>query len=303
MKDRAPGWVITSLLLTALYLLRNGLAAGGRIFLQTHFSFLLFGLISIIAGLSVVLVIRGRRVIRFSGLSGSVVLAPARVGFPYGRWSPLGALGLNPGYPGFGSRLGDTSRHLPFIRRVLDVFVSAIALVLAFPLLAVIGLCVRLGSHGPVLFFQERVGKDGKPFMMCKFRSMHRFAEPEGPALAVDGDARITRVGRILRKSRLDELPQLWNVLIGDMTLVGPRPERQFYIDRITDHAPNYARLLQLKPGLTSLGIVRFGYASSVDEMIDRQRHDQYYFENRSLGLDLLILLETVDVVLRRKGK
>jgi lipopolysaccharide/colanic/teichoic acid biosynthesis glycosyltransferase len=187
--------------------------------------------------------------------------------------------------------------------RALDVFVSSIALVLFLPLMAYIALRVKLSSKGQVFFVQERIGQGGKPFPMYKFRSMFTDAEQGGPALATHDDPRITPYGRIIRKWRLDELPQLWNVLRGDMTLVGPRPERQCYIDRITDHAPGYTRLLQLKPGLTSLGIVNFGYASSVAEMVDRQRHDQYYYENRSPDLDAHILLSTLNVIRRRKGK
>ena len=194
-------------------------------------------------------------------------------------------------------------KDLNDLKRGIDIAISIIALVIALPAMVLIAIAVKLTTGGNVLYFQERIGQDNKPFQMIKFRSMHLNAEPEGPALAIKDDPRITRIGRALRKTRLDELPQLWNVLKGDMTLVGPRPERQFFIDLITERAPNYARLQRLKPGLTSLGIVRFGYASTVEEMIDRQRHDQYYFENRSLALDLHILAETLDVVLRRKGK
>jgi lipopolysaccharide/colanic/teichoic acid biosynthesis glycosyltransferase len=188
-------------------------------------------------------------------------------------------------------------------KRLLDITVSGIGLLLTMPLMAVLALVVKASSRGTILFQQERIGQDGRPFMMYKFRSMFIGAEQNGPSLAAENDPRITRYGRPIRKWRLDELPQLWNVLRGDMTLVGPRPERQFFIDRITDHAPNYRRLLQLKPGLTSMGIIRFGYASTVPEMIDRQRHDQYYFENRSLGLDIAILFSTLYVIVSRKGK
>ena len=194
-------------------------------------------------------------------------------------------------------------RDLKDLKRGIDIAISTIALVITLPAMVLIALAIKLTTRGAVLYIQERIGEGSKPFQMIKFRSMHLNAEPEGPALARVNDPRITKIGRALRKTRLDELPQLWNVLKGDMTLVGPRPERQYFIDLITERAPNYARLQRLKPGLTSMGIVRFGYASSVEEMIDRQRHDQYYFENRSLALDLCILAETLDVVLRRKGK
>ncbi|TDW95878.1 sugar transferase [Dinghuibacter silviterrae] len=187
--------------------------------------------------------------------------------------------------------------------RFLDLFMASLGLILAAPIMLVVALLIKLSDKGPVLYKQVRVGQGGKPFTIFKFRSMRLDAEQNGPALAKKDDPRTTKIGNVLRKWRLDELPQLWNVLKGDMAMVGPRPERQYYIDRIMDHAPNYGRLLELKPGLTSMGIVRFGYASSVEEMIDRQRHDQYYLENRSIALDLRILVQSVQVVLGRKGK
>jgi lipopolysaccharide/colanic/teichoic acid biosynthesis glycosyltransferase len=187
--------------------------------------------------------------------------------------------------------------------RIFDFAVSAAGLIFFSPVMLLIALLVKASSRGPVLYTQERIGKGGKPFTMYKFRSMRPDAEKDGPALSRRNDPRITKVGRILRKWRLDELPQLWNVVRGDMAIVGPRPERQHFIDQITDHAPNFERLLELRPGLTSMGIVRFGYASTVAEMIDRQRHDQYYFENRSATMDLKILVQSVQVVLSRKGK
>lgn len=199
--------------------------------------------------------------------------------------------------------LDDHSPKEPQTARTFDLLISTTGLILFMLPMLFIALLVKITSRGPVLFMQERIGKGGRPFRMYKFRSMHPNAEQKGPTLAQTNDPRITRIGKVLRKWRLDELPQLWNVLKGDMAMVGPRPERQYYIDRITDHAPNFKRLLELKPGLTSMGIVRFGYASSVEEMIDRQRHDQYYFENRSVTLDMTILVQSVHVVLSRKGK
>ncbi len=190
-----------------------------------------------------------------------------------------------------------------YLRRTMDIVMALSGLVLSLPLIVFITLKIKLFCKGPVFYAQERIGLGGKPFTMYKFRTMHLDAETEGPQLAQKADPRITKWGHFLRKSRLDELPQLLNVLKGDMTLVGPRPERQFFIDRITERAPNYKRLQQLKPGLTSLGIVSFGYASSVEEMIERQRHDQYYFENRSWYLDLRILGASLDVILQRKGR
>lgn len=213
------------------------------------------------------------------------------------RPQPLAALDMIP------IRISDGVINDQKLKRPLDLLISFLAFILALPLIGLVAIVVKLTSKGPIWYTQERIGKGGKPFTMYKFRSMCQNAEENGPALATENDVRITITGRILRKWRLDELPQLWNVLKGDMSLVGPRPERQHYIDKIVEKAPNYKRLLSIKPGLTSMGIVNYGYASNVAEMIDRQRHDQYYFENRSLGMDLAILARSVGVVLGRKGK
>lgn len=189
------------------------------------------------------------------------------------------------------------------IKRIIDVSVSAIALVLLAPLMAIIAVLVRLSSPGPIIFRQERIGKNGRPFTIYKFRTMYEDAEKHGPALSRDNDPRITPIGRWLRKTRLDELPQFWNVLKGDMSLVGPRPERQYYINQIIQRAPEYKQLLKVHPGITSLGMVKYGYASSVEEMIERMRYDLIYLTNRSLLLDFKILLYTVLRVLQARGK
>lgn len=189
------------------------------------------------------------------------------------------------------------------IKRAIDIILSLIGLIILSPLLIYTALRVKHSSKGPLLYKQQRLGCNGIPFLIYKFRSMHVHAEINGPALSCDGDQRVTAWGGIMRKWRLDELPQLWNILIGEMTIVGPRPERAYYVNRILDHAPNYQRLLQLKPGLTSMGMVRFGYASSVTEMIERQRYDQFYFENKSLLLDAKILVATLHVIALGKGK
>lgn len=189
------------------------------------------------------------------------------------------------------------------VKRVVDIFFSAIALILLAPLMGIIALLVRLSSPGPVIFRQERIGKNGRPFIIYKFRTMYVDAEKDGPALSRDGDPRITPIGRWLRKTRLDELPQFWNVLKGDMSLVGPRPERKFYIDQIVQQAPEYKQLLKTRPGITSLGMVKYGYASSVKEMIERMRYDLIYMSNRSLLLDLKILLYTILRVFQARGK
>ncbi|MCS6790734.1 MAG: sugar transferase [Bacteroidia bacterium] len=188
-------------------------------------------------------------------------------------------------------------------KRTLDVLLSTIALILLAPIMGVIAVLVRLSSPGPIIFRQERIGKNGKPFTIYKFRTMYQDAEKNGPALSKEGDPRITPIGRWLRKTRLDELPQFWNVLKGDMSLVGPRPERQFYIRQIVQRAPEYKQLLKVRPGITSLGMVKYGYASSVDEMIERMQYDLIYLANRSLLLDIKILLYTVLRVIQARGK
>lgn len=199
--------------------------------------------------------------------------------------------------------LGNLPAWQLVLKRAFDVSVSIIALVLGAPFYILLAILVKTSSKGPVFFTQSRIGKYGKPFKIIKFRSMYTDAEKNGPALSKDDDSRITPIGKFLRKTRLDETPQFFNVLIGEMSLVGPRPERQFFIDQIVVTAPQYRFLHKIKPGITSWGQVKYGYAENVEEMIDRLKFDLIYLENRSLLIDLKILIYTILVVFQGRGK
>lgn len=188
------------------------------------------------------------------------------------------------------------------IKRVSDIMVSLITLIVISPLLLIVALVVKYSSKGPVFYKQRRIGYHKRPFNIYKFRSMYVDAEVSGPALSTLNDPRITPVGRFLRKYRLDELPNFWNVLRGDMSLVGPRPEREYYIKQIMAKAPYYTLIHQVRPGITSWGMVKYGYASDVDGMIERLRYDLLYIENVSLLIDLKILFYTVQTVFTGKG-
>lgn len=187
------------------------------------------------------------------------------------------------------------------VKRMLDIGISATGLLLLLPILIIIAVVVKLTSRGPAIYAQERIGYKRKKFLMYKFRSMYVDAEPHGPRLADIHDARITSFGHILRIWKLDELPQLWNVLVGEMSIVGPRPEREFYICQLERDQQPFEDLLLVKPGITSLGMIRYGYAGSLDEMAERMKHDLEYIDNQSLVLDLKIMLGTVRVIVRRQ--
>lgn len=188
------------------------------------------------------------------------------------------------------------------IKLFMDKVFSLLALILLSPLFPYIARRVKKDSPGPVLFRQERIGYRGKPFTIYKFRTMYTDAEENGPLLSAGNDPRITPFGFFMRKYRLDELPQFWNVLKGDMSLVGPRPERRYFIERIVKQAPYYYLLHNIRPGITSLGMVKYGYAANVDQMIERLKYDIMYYENMSLVLDITILIYTVKTVATGKG-
>ncbi len=188
-------------------------------------------------------------------------------------------------------------------KRVIDISIAGMALIFLSPVYLLAAIKVKLSSKGPVIYKQERIGVFGRPFYIYKFRSMYLDAEKSGPALSSDHDDRITKWGKIMRKWRIDELPQFVNILKGDMSLVGPRPERKFFIDQITQTHPHYKYLHRVKPGITSWGMVQYGYAENVQQMIERMKYDLLYIENCSIALDIKILVYTIKVILQGRGK
>lgn len=180
-----------------------------------------------------------------------------------------------------------------FIRRFFDIIISIICLIVFSPLFLICYIAIKIEDNGDAIFKQERIGKNGKPFNIYKFRSMKMEAEKHGPALCCDKDNRLTKTGRFLREHHIDELPQLWNVLKGDMAFVGPRPERKFFIDKIMEYDNRYKLLYQIRPGVTSYATLYNGYTNTMEKMLKRLELDLYYIEHRSLLMDLSILLKT----------
>ena len=198
-------------------------------------------------------------------------------------------------------RISEFSKN---VKRALDILFSSVGMIVLAPLFGVLAIGVKMSGPGKIIYSQERIGIHRKPFKIHKFRSMIPDAESSGiPQLSSDNDARITKIGRWLRKYRLDELPQFWNVFRGDMSLVGPRPEREYYIDKIVKKAPWYTMVLQVRPGITSWGMVKYGYATDVDQMIERNRFDLIYLANMSVAVDFKILIHTVKTVSSGRGK
>jgi len=195
------------------------------------------------------------------------------------------------------------SHHLfEIVKYVSEVSFSVLVLILLSPLLLLLAVLIWISGRGPVIYSQDRIGRNGKPFVIYKFRSMKFDAENIKPLLSGINEERITRIGRFLRKYRIDEIPNFINVIRGDMSIVGPRPERQFFIDQIVKRNPEFNELLNVKPGITSWGQVKYGYASDVDEMLQRLEYDLYYIRNRSLWFDIKIIIYTLGTIIKGEG-
>jgi exopolysaccharide biosynthesis polyprenyl glycosylphosphotransferase len=199
------------------------------------------------------------------------------------------------------------SEAMPFwqqaVKRLMDILISIFALILLIPIYIASAIAVKISSPGSIFFLQDRVGLNGEIFKIIKFRTMVVNAESNGPQLSSAEDPRITKIGRFMRKTRLDEFPQFLNVLLGQMSLVGPRPERKFYMDQIVKIEPQYLHLNRVRPGITSWGQVKFGYAENVEQMLQRMKFDLIYMKNRSLALDVKIMFYTLIIIFKAKGK
>ena len=189
------------------------------------------------------------------------------------------------------------------IKRAFDILTAVLVMLILSPLYILLWILAYSSSKGPAFYSQQRIGLHGKPFAIYKFRTMVQHAEDDVPQLSTDDDPRVTKVGHFMRKYRLDELPQMWNILKGDMSIVGPRPEREFFINQIVEQAPYYCLLYKIRPGMTSWGPIRVGYTDTLQKMIDRLNYDIVYMENMSLRLDIKILFYTIGVIVDGKGK
>jgi len=209
---------------------------------------------------------------------------------------------LQPSWFVFGSGFDQTFMR-SFVKRAFDLFASLLIFIGTLPVTSITALLIWLEDRSPIFYRQERVGEDGNTFMVLKFRSMRTDAEKEGaPIWAKTGDTRTTRVGRVIRKLRIDEIPQVLNVIKGEMSFVGPRPERPFFVEQLCEKVPYYNMRHSIKPGITGLAQVRYQYGASVEDAVQKLQYDLYYVKNNSLFLDLLILLDTLQVVLLSKG-
>ena len=188
------------------------------------------------------------------------------------------------------------------VKRFIDIVISIISLMILSPFLLYFMFQIKRDSKGPVFYRQERIGRFGRPFKILKFRTMYLGSENGTPKLSSANDDRITQIGRTLRKYRIDEIPQFWNIVKGDMSLVGPRPERRFYINRIIEDAPYYCLLYKIRPGLTSWGPIKIGYSDTIEKMIERLNYDIIYMENMSLLTDVKILIYTIEIIFKGKG-
>jgi lipopolysaccharide/colanic/teichoic acid biosynthesis glycosyltransferase len=193
-------------------------------------------------------------------------------------------------------------QSVSIIKTILDYIVTLLCLTLLIPIILILSLSIKLGGKGPVIYSQRRLGRNGKPFNIYKFRSMY-FGNEEGIALISDrDDKRITPLGKFMRKYKFDEIPNFFNVLKGDMSIIGPRPEQQFFVDQIIQREPRYMYLRNIKPGITSWGQVQYGYASDVEKMIKRMEYDLFYLENRSFLFDLKIAWHTIALIVNGRG-
>ena len=191
---------------------------------------------------------------------------------------------------------------LEMLQTISVGILTLLCLILLIPLIILLSVSIKLTGRGPVIYSQKRIGRNGKPFIIYKFRSMHFGTEDGFPLISGKEDKRITILGRFMRKHKFDEIPNLFNVLKGEMSIIGPRPEQQIFIDQIIQREPRYKQLQLIKPGITSWGQVKYGYASNVEEMIKRMEYDLFYLENRSLLFDLKITLSTIAIILKGKG-